>query len=294
VIRTEMIRLADDRLIACDVSGELHGHPLIYFHGAPSARIEPELFSLPELASELGICLISPDRPGLGCSDYQRNRTISDWPDDVSQIADFFGFQTFSVIGYSGGGPYALACAQQIPGRLESVLLVSSTGPHEFPELTEGINENSYKFMRLSIERPIASRFMIRGMAIMAKRFPSKIAEQAIASLPSPDAAFMQEPGKAEVFARLVAEAGRRNGRGPQHDTALMVRPWGIDLDAITMPVRLWHGSQDCNAPIAMGQHLAAALSGSSLRECPHEGHLSLFGTRTLEILAEVTSPSLR
>jgi pimeloyl-ACP methyl ester carboxylesterase len=286
---TELIGLPDGRTLACELHGPANGSPLLYFHGAPSARIEPELFGLPAIASELRIRLIAPDRPGLGQSDYLPRRRISDWPEDVVRVADHFGLDRFSVLGFSGGGPYALACAQQISDRLESVVIVSSTGPHEIPGLTDEINKNSLQFMRMSVERPLFARLISRGMGLTARYFPEKMAEQAIEALPDADARFMREPGNGAMFARMVAESARRNGRGPQLDTALMVRPWGVDLSRIALPVRLWHGTEDRNAPIAMARYLAERLPDCRPTYVTGEGHLSVMARHAREILSPIS-----
>jgi pimeloyl-ACP methyl ester carboxylesterase len=247
---TQSITLPDGRILAYDIHGADGGRPLFYFHGAPSARVEAEFFDLPRVADSLGIHLIAPDRPGLGFSDYQPGRRVLDWPADVLALADHLGFERFAVLGYSGGGPYALACARMLPERLTSVTLVSSTGPHDVPGLTDGINPNSLRFMRMSVERPRLNRLIARIMSLTARLAPERFAAQAISSLPDPDARFMSAEGRSTSFARLVRESARQGGRGPQHDTALMVSRWDIDLESIEIPVQIWHGEEDRNAPL--------------------------------------------
>jgi pimeloyl-ACP methyl ester carboxylesterase len=282
---TAILNLPDGRSLACDVHGPGDGYPVFYFHGAPSARNEVDFFGLPGIASDVGIRLIAPDRPGLGGSSFQQDRRILDWPADVVAIADYLGVERFSVLGYSGGGPYALACAQQIPERLASVVLVSSTGPHEVGGLTDNINSSSLRFMQLCANRPVLGALASRSMGFMARRFPGRLIAGAVSSLPEPDARLMSDPEIGLKFARLVSEAARNGGRGPQHDTALMVRPWGLDLGSISLPVQIWHGEEDRNAPVVMGQWLAKQLPDARLHLFPGEGHLSLFAHHASEIL---------
>jgi pimeloyl-ACP methyl ester carboxylesterase len=294
VVNAVFLTLSDGRVLAWDVHGPASGIPLFYFHGAPSARIEAGFFGLPEIADRLGIRLIVPDRPGLGLSDYQRGRTILDWPRDVIALADHLGLDRFSVLGYSGGGPYALACAQVIPERLDQVVLVSSTGPHEVPGATDRINPNSLQFMRMCAERPVPARLMVRSMGMVARWFPERMAAQAVSSLPEPDARVMGDPTHGMAFANMVSEAARRNGRGPQLDTALMVRPWGLNLDTIAVPVRVWHGTEDCNAPLPMGEYLASTIPEVDATFVTGEGHLSLMFNHRADILQEIVDPPCR
>jgi pimeloyl-ACP methyl ester carboxylesterase len=104
---------------------------IFYFHGSPSTRLEWYLFRTEALAKKLKLRLIVPDRPGLGRSDFQPGRRIGDWPADVIALADHLPLSRFAVVGYSGGDPYAAACALKIPERLTHVGIVSGTGPFD-------------------------------------------------------------------------------------------------------------------------------------------------------------------
>src|SRR5258706_454018 len=110
------IQLHDGRTLAYAEYGEPEGRALLYFHGGADSRLEARL--LAEQARCAGIRLIGIDRPGMGRSHFKKGRRLLDWPDDVIELADHLGIERFAVIGVSGGGPYALACAYKIPNRL--------------------------------------------------------------------------------------------------------------------------------------------------------------------------------
>lgn len=121
--RDATIKLSDGRRLAYAEWGDLDGSPIIFFHGTPHSR----LWCPDELATASEeIRLITVDRPGIGRSDIKQARTFSDWPDDVVSLANALGVPRFAVIGWSGGGPYAAACAALIPTRLTGVGIVSS------------------------------------------------------------------------------------------------------------------------------------------------------------------------
>ena len=65
----------------------------------------------PDAASDEHVRLIAPDRPGMGRSDPQPGHVVADWPADVAALADTLGLETFGVVGWSAGTPYAFACA---------------------------------------------------------------------------------------------------------------------------------------------------------------------------------------
>jgi pimeloyl-ACP methyl ester carboxylesterase len=84
-------------------------------HGTPSTGAPPEpLFAA---AAERGIRWVSHDRPGYGGSTPHPSRDVASVAADVASIADALGIDRFAVMGDSGGGPHALACAAVLPGR---------------------------------------------------------------------------------------------------------------------------------------------------------------------------------
>ena len=121
------IRLADGRRLGYAEYGDPEGKPLFYCHGFPASRLEAAL--LDPSARKAGVRVVAADRPGCGLSDFQPDRRIGDWPGDVVELAGALGIDRFAVVGVSGGGPYALACARKIPQRLTAAAVVCGLGP---------------------------------------------------------------------------------------------------------------------------------------------------------------------
>jgi len=119
--------LADGRRLAYARYGLAGGRPLFYLHGLPGSRYECQLIDTP--ARNAGIAVIAPDRPGYGLTEPRQDRSLCAWTDDVASLADQLGIDRFSVVGVSGGGPCALACAHQMPERVTALGLVASLGP---------------------------------------------------------------------------------------------------------------------------------------------------------------------
>jgi pimeloyl-ACP methyl ester carboxylesterase len=282
----KQLQLPDGRLLGYDEHGPLDGTPIFYFHGSPSARVEWYLFGSEAIAEKLNIRVIAPDRPGLGRSDFQPGRRIGFWPTDVLALADHLGLDRFAVVGYSGGGPYAAACALKIPERLTHVGVVSGTGPFDKPGLSTGINPTSLRFMELACSKPWLSRLVLRMMGLMAHYSPRRVIDQAMAALPVPDQATLARPDVQRRFIAMIREALRAGPRGAQWDTALMVSPWDFRPQDIRMTVRLWHGEADANAPLAMGRYMVATIPKSQVSYYPGEGHLSLMAKYSKEVLS--------
>src|SRR5271154_1227897 len=119
-------QLSDGRTLGFAEYGNRAGNVLFYFHGYPGARVEARLLAEP--AEQLGIRLIGIDRPGMGLSTFKPQRRFLDWPSDVVELADRLDIDHFFVVGCSGGGPYALACACRIPDRLIACGIVAGAG----------------------------------------------------------------------------------------------------------------------------------------------------------------------
>lgn len=286
----QQITLPDGRRLGFDEHGPSDGKPLFYFHGTPSARIEFNIFGDEALLEELGVRLIAADRPGSGLSDFQPDRRTMDWPRDVTSLANHLQLERFAVLGYSGGGRYAAACALAIPQRITKAGTVSGTAPFSEPNLADKIHRDSRSFMDLSYQKPWLSRMIIRMMGVMSRLTPDRVIANALAALPEPDRAIMSQPELQKKFLAMVQEAMRHGPRGPQHDTRLMVTEWDFRPQDIQIPVYLWHGEADQNAPIAMGQYMAAAIPNSQAKFYPGEGHLSLFKKYAKEIFQTMIS----
>jgi len=133
----QTIRLKGGRILGFAEYGDPKGKPLFYFHGWPASRLNAAIYDT--LSKRLHIRIIAPDRPGFGLSDFQRDRTLLDWPGDVVSLADYLKIKKFAVMGVSGGGPYAADCAYKIPHRLTKTGIVVGLGQIRGPESVKGL-----------------------------------------------------------------------------------------------------------------------------------------------------------
>jgi pimeloyl-ACP methyl ester carboxylesterase len=127
---TQTFTLSDGRIIAFAQYGNLTGIPIICNHGTPSCRLEYRFWD--PAAKRLNARLIVPDRPGMGLSTHYRDRKLLDWPKDVEALMRHLKVDRYHVLGGSGGGPFALACAKQLPrSQMISVSVWAGAGPPE-------------------------------------------------------------------------------------------------------------------------------------------------------------------
>ena len=81
------------------------------------------------IVENMGVRIITPDRPGYGYSDFQPKRVLLDFPDDISQLAEALGIKQFSIFGVSAGGPYVAACAYKLGEQITNAAIVSGSAP---------------------------------------------------------------------------------------------------------------------------------------------------------------------
>jgi pimeloyl-ACP methyl ester carboxylesterase len=122
------LTLADGRLLQVSDSDDGDGGPTVLWHqGSPhTAALLPPLV---EAARRRGIRLVTYARPSYGTSSPNRGRDVASAADDARQIMDALGIERFATMGYSGGGPHALACAALLPDRVTSVVTLAGVGP---------------------------------------------------------------------------------------------------------------------------------------------------------------------
>jgi pimeloyl-ACP methyl ester carboxylesterase len=279
--RDRTIRLRDGRSLGYAEWGDPDGAPLLFFHGWPGSRREARLGH--DAARTTGVRLIALDRPGMVLSDHRARRALVDWPDDVLQLADALRVERFAVLGISGGGPYAAACAWKLPERLTRAGIVSSLAPLDVPGVATGMGLANRLSFQLIGRQAMARRAVFAAMAASARRRPARLLERGVAS--PPDRPYLQRPDVRSTLRESLEEAFRQGGRGCAWELGVYAHPWGFRVEEIAATVHLWHGEQDGNAPVAMGRYLAAAIPGCQATFYPGEGHLH-FVDRLLEIFA--------
>jgi pimeloyl-ACP methyl ester carboxylesterase len=282
------LRLADGRALACLELGDPAGPPVLYFHGYPGSRLEARIAAA--AAARLGLRLLAVDRPGFGQSTFHAGRSISGWATDVGALADQLALGRFSVVGVSGGAPYALACAARLSDRLTRVALVCPLGPLDVAGGRAGMLAQDRLMLALAAHAAPLARGVVHLLTRWMRRGTDRYLEFMLAGMVSPDRDLFADPGYRALMMGSTTEALRQGGRGAAWELTLIARPWDFRLQDVRMPVSLWQGMADQILPVPMARRLAAALPACNPRYFPGEGHLSLVVRHIGEVLAELRS----
>jgi len=282
-----IITTRDGRTLAYAEYGDPRGSPILYFHGFPGSRLEARAGH--EGAARLGIRLIAPDRPGFGQSDFAPDRTLLDWPQDVGDLADALGLDRFVVLGVSGGGPYAAACAARIPERLTAVGIVSGLSPLT-PDLMRLMSPLNRYGLVLAARAPGVLRVaepVIRGVT---SGYAEGLVRRLARITAEVDRVILSESAVGAVLAASFREAVQRGAQGMVREAELYAAPWSDWLREISIEVRLWHGGVDRIVPQAMGRALEQAIPRCRAEYHSDEGHFSLIvrqGERIMKALRD-------
>jgi pimeloyl-ACP methyl ester carboxylesterase len=288
--------LPDGRSLAYDDVGVDGGPAVVYLHGTPDSRLARH----PDdgLASALGIRLLAVDRPGFGRSDPDPDGGLTALGRDLGVLLDHLGIDRAGLLGWSAGGLAALAAAATLGERTSGVVLAGTVPPfeaHRDPAVLAALGASRRSFVELALE------VLAEGMA------PAELAEEVAGHLvPDPldrDLArdhvlegagdlgrreLDEVAGALEQLVDALLEAVSEGRVGLVHDVARQLET-GLDLAALTAPVRTVHGGHDPVSPPEVGrwlaQHLGRAGVTVEVDVDPHAGHQILL-TRWAELVA--------
>lgn len=276
VVRQQLLQ--DGRELSYRSYGKADGETVFYFHGFPSSGLEVMLNNGGQTASELGLKIIAVNRPGYGLSDFETDRQLLDWPDDISELADSLGIEKFSVLGVSGGGPYAIVCAYKIPERLKNVGVLSGMGPYSAPGVKKSAASPILKLPRF-LRGP-----MLKGFRKMLIKNPDKVAEKMKKRFPPADAKILDIQAEKDVLLNALIEGLSAGPDGAKQDAEIYKNDWGFELGDVQKQVYLWHGEDDMSVKPETGKYVAGQLPNCIAKFYPGEGHFSLLYNEAFEI----------
>lgn len=282
--------LDSGQVLSYEDSGDPHGRlPVLFFHGTPGSRLQLKL--LPAALRD-GLRWTTFDRPGYGASDRQPGLTMTEVAAMGEVLVNRLGLDAFHVLGFSGGGPYALACAYAMPERVRSVHLAGSPGPSDLPEIWSALRRQDHALFTLMRRAPWLFRALLRLRMGGVRQKPEHFVAQLAAKMRASDQSLLVAP---DVLAKLcddLREALRQGTAGMADDFAVLNRPWPFRLEDIRVPVHIWQGAQDQVTSPQIGLAMAAHLPAAEFHLLESGSHTLLL-THAAEIRTEIQNVSM-
>jgi pimeloyl-ACP methyl ester carboxylesterase len=214
---------------------------------------------------------------------------VADCAPDVAAIADRLGLERLHVVGWSGGGPHALACAALLPGLVRSAATLAGVAPWgvEGLDWLDGMADENRDEFGAALEGAAAlERLLGRAAENVREQHGDPVADALGGLVTDVDRRALSGP-LADYLALLFREGVSTGIWGWFEDDLAFVRDWAFPLDVITVPVTVWQGRQDAMVPYGHGEWLASHVPGARAMLLEDEGHLSLVG-RFGDIVADL------
>lgn len=278
-----LIVLPDGRRIECQSYGDPEGFPILYCHGGLSAPVD--IAFADDAARERGVRIVAPARPGIGSSDRCRDRLVADWASDVSAVVAALGIERFSVLGWSAGGPFALAVAAGLAPLVVHTATVGGMAPLAPPLSARqlGLRLDQVLFPLSRRSRRLAA-LVVRLSALAPAGVERNLL---LRTLPPEDKAVVEKMTPAEAAAGL-RDATRHGPGGVADDYAVIASTWGFEPGDIGAAVTVFQGAADTLLPRSHAEALAAQLPSGRLDVVEGAGHFLLHShfERVLDALA--------
>lgn len=276
---TKTIATADGRVLAYVEVGDPKGPLVIHNHGGPSSRLEASLFA--DAAAKRGLRFVGVDRPGIGQSSPQAERSYEGWADDMTRLADTLGHSEFGVTGWSEGGPWALAAAAYIdPKRLIHVSSIAggSYGAFGYNSAAKYLSKADALGGFLAMHFEPGFRLMYAAIGLTAAHFRKSFYKELLKAVNDYDRQVLLRRGFEDAFCASCAECFAQGSEGLVRDSELLYRKWAFDVASIDRPVHMWQGLDDTLVPAPINKEIAEKMPGAVWHPVEKAGHFVAVG----------------
>jgi pimeloyl-ACP methyl ester carboxylesterase len=294
-IQDRRLALSDGRVLAFTVQGPAHGYPVFYLHGIPGSRYEPLLpaaLAPPTLESPDACRLIALDRPGYGESSPCASYDLTDHGADIAAVADHLGLDRFALLGFSGGGVFALASAAALGNRIDRLVLVATPAIDLMNNPIAHAGDLNGAIWQQAQDNPASLPEQLIPLAADGHG----LAQRMINALGSADRKLLTTPENMQIYFTNMVTAVRQGARlaaiSIARDVTAMMQPWGFDVGDLKQPVYLFHGTEDNLLPTCHGQKLTESIVNSHLELGTGWGHYGGIYGAVAEHLLRCALPS--
>jgi pimeloyl-ACP methyl ester carboxylesterase len=256
----------DGRRIAVAEFGSPDGPIVVLLHRSPGSRLlDPD----PAATEAAGVRLVCVDRPGYGATDAVAAPSRAAAADDLEAVVGALGLDEVALVGWSGGGQFAVEAAGRPGVRARSLTLLATPAPYH--EVPWPIPPELVALCDAVPDDPAGGLEAIRAAVGWFADAP----QAAALGDPSPaDAAARELPGVADALVTMTVEAARQGAEGMAFDIVAGSLRDPFPFAAIDVPVHLFGGDADLNVGLEHLDWWAARLSGAERHVLADTGHL--------------------
>ncbi|MBC9715317.1 alpha/beta hydrolase [Streptomyces sp. TRM66268-LWL] len=284
------VRTADGRTLTAQEWGDPDGTAVLLLHGTPGSRLG--IAPARTLDRRPGVRFFAYDRPGYGGSDRAEGRDVAHCAQDAAAVADALGIRSFAVLGRSGGGAHALACAALLPGRVTATAALVAPAPRDGEGLDwfAGMTPYNVREYTLALRGTEALTASLAPQAASIREDPGLLLAEISQGLSPSDAEALAEPATRAMLLTNYRTALGTSADGWIDDCLALARPWGFDPADIPGRVLLWHGAQDAFSPVGHFHWLAHWIPHAEATLAEGMGH---FGALTAfdDVLDRLLNP---
>lgn len=283
-----MVECPDGRLLEVGTLGDSSRPAVFFHHGTPGSA--STVRCLEAIASIGDLFLVTMSRAGYGASTRQEGRDVAAAAPDTRTVLDALGVDRYAVMGWSGGGPHALACAALDAPRCIGAWSLAGVAPFSADfDWTEGMGPENIEEMDLALKGgPDYEAHMEAIGTALGGATADNVVELFGGLLSEPDKETLAATSPREFFAGAVRQGLANGWRGFYDDDRAMLGDWGFEPGAITVPVSVWFGDLDLMVPSTHGAWLARTITTSRTHHYPEEGHFSIYANHFDELADDI------
>jgi pimeloyl-ACP methyl ester carboxylesterase len=284
----ELITTHDGRVLEVATFGDPAGRTVLFHHGTPgSANLVKMIAPLVEDGS---LFVVTSSRAGYGKSTRLEGRDVASVVGDARAALDAAGRNEYVVVGWSGGGPHALACAALDAPRCRAAWSLAGVVPTTADfDWTEGMGPENVEEFALAKEGgpEYIAQIEMYGAAFRDAT-KDNVVELFGGLLSEPDKVAMEPEAGREDFAASLRQGFEFGSDGFLDDDQAMMHEWGFDPSKIDIPVAVWFGDHDLMVPRTHAEWLLRTLPTASEHFFEGDGHVSLVANHLDQLSADI------
>jgi pimeloyl-ACP methyl ester carboxylesterase len=255
------LAMRSGRIVEVWQYGDPAGLPVFFFHGLIGSHHQASYIDEP--ARREGLRILAPNRPGVGRSQFVRRSSALEATPDVEDMAQALGLNEFSVIGISGGAPYALATLYRLGPRVRTATLISGVGPIRLAGALRGMRRSERIGLEIASWSPRLATREFQRWSESFKNDPDRFLRRFIAKLVPADQTLFRNTALYDLFVQDLRQVFV-DGNGPENlaQEVRGFRRFHLPLESLPADrrVALWHGLSDDLVPPAMSYQMARRL----------------------------------